>query len=63
MEMELNARQKACIPDVTFELIPINQLESDQEYQRNLSESHIKKAVEDFDVNQINAVSHPSSAG
>lgn len=56
MAMELSERQKACIPDVTFELIPINQLVSDQEYQRNLSESHILKAVEDFDVNQINAV-------
>lgn len=56
MEMELTERQKACIPVVTFELIPIDQLVSDQDYQRCLSEFHIKKAVEDFDVNQINVV-------
>lgn len=49
-------RQIACIPDVTFELIPIDQLVSDQEYQRSLSESHITKAVKDFDVNQIKVV-------
>lgn len=56
MDVELTEKQKACIPDVTFELIPINQLVSDQDYQRNLSESHILKAVEEFDVNQINSV-------
>ena len=56
MDMELTDRQIACIPDVTFELIPIDQLVSDQEYQRSLSESHITKAVKDFDVNQIKVV-------
>jgi hypothetical protein len=56
MDMVLTEKQRACIPDVTFELIPINQLVSDQEYQRNLSESHILKAIQDFDVNQINTV-------
>ena len=48
MDMVLTEKQRACIPDVTFELIPINQLVSDQEYQRNLSESHILKAVQDL---------------
>ncbi len=44
------------IPQVNFELIPIKNLVSNQEYQRNLSQLHIKRAVEDFDVCQINPV-------
>ena len=52
----LTPRQKQCIPDVTFELIPIRNLVSNQEYQRPLSESHIRKALEEFDVYQINPV-------
>lgn len=34
----LTERQKRCIPDVTFELIPIKNLVANQEYQRPLSE-------------------------
>ena len=49
-------RQKRCIPDVSFELIPIKNLVSNQEYQRPLSEGHIRKALEEFDVCQINPV-------
>ena len=56
MENELSDRQKACIPNATFKLIPIKDLVSNQEYQRPLSESHILKAVEEFDVYQINPV-------
>lgn len=52
----LTARQKKCIPDVTFELIPIRNLVSNQDYQRPLSENHIRKALDDFDVYQINPV-------
>lgn len=52
----LNERQKRCIPDVSFELIPIKNLVSNQDYQRPLSESHIRKALEEFDVYQINPV-------
>lgn len=55
-EQILTERQKRCIPDVTFELIPIKNLVSNQEYQRPLSESHIRKALEEFDVYQINPV-------
>ena len=44
------------VPRVTFELIPIKNLVSNQEYQRNLSESHILRAAEDFDLYQINPV-------
>ena len=55
-ESVLTERQKRCIPDVTFELIPIKNLVSNQDYQRPLSESHIRKALEEFDVYQINPV-------
>ena len=52
----LTERQKRCIPEVSFELIPIKNLVSNQDYQRPLSESHIRKALEEFDVYQINPV-------
>lgn len=44
------------IPNVHFEQIPIKNLVSNQEYQRNLSESHVKRAVLNFDLCQINPV-------
>ena len=44
------------MPDVHFELIPIRNLVSNQQYQRNLSLEHIKKAAENFDLCQINPV-------
>lgn len=44
------------LPKVTFEAIPIRDLVSDQEYQRNLSERHVRRAVADFDIHQINPV-------
>ena len=56
MENELSDKQKACIPNANFKLIPIKDLVSNQEYQRPLSESHILKAIEEFDVYQINPV-------
>mgnify|MGYP001421786433 CR=1 FL=1 len=46
----LTQAQQRCIPDVSFELIPIRNLVSNQEYQRPLSENHIRKALEEFDV-------------
>ena len=52
----LTEKQLRCIPDVTFELIPIKNLVSNQNYQRPLSESHIRKTVDEFDVYQINPV-------
>ncbi len=52
----LTERQRKCVPDVSFELIPIRNLVSNQNYQRPLSEGHIKKALEEFDVYQINPV-------
>lgn len=36
----LTEQQKRCIPDVSFELIPIRSLVSNQDYQRALSEKH-----------------------
>ena len=44
------------IPNVHFEQIPIKNLVSNQEYQRNLSDSHVKRAVANFDLCQINPV-------
>ena len=44
------------VPNVHFELIPIKSLMSNQDYQRPLSEGHIRKALEEFDVFQINPV-------
>ena len=44
------------VPNVHYELIPIKNLVSDQLYQRSLSLSHIAKAVEHFDLYQINPV-------
>ena len=52
----LTERQRRCIPDVSFELIPIKNLVSNQDYQRPLSEKHIRDALEEFDVFQINPV-------
>lgn len=36
------------IPKVYFEQIPIKNLVSNQVYQRNLSESHIRRTAENF---------------
>lgn len=44
------------VPNVHFEQIPIKNLVSNQEYQRNLSQSHINRAAENFDLYQINPV-------
>lgn len=44
------------VPDVRFEQIPIKHLVSNQNYQRHLSQKHIKKTVESFDIHQINPV-------
>lgn len=46
----------AFIPKVHFEQIPIKNLVSNQEYQRNLSISHVQRTVENFDLYQINPV-------
>ena len=46
----------AFVPDIHFEQIPIKNLVSNQEYQRNLSIRHIQKTAANFDVNQINPV-------
>lgn len=52
----LTEKQLKCVPDVSFELIPIKNLVSNQDYQRMLSEKHIRSTLEDFDVYQINPV-------
>lgn len=44
------------VPNVKFELIPIKNLVSNQNYQRNLSMSHIARTAENFDIYQVNPV-------
>ena len=55
-ETILTEQQLKCVPDVSFELIPIRNLVSNQDYQRMLSETHIKNTLKEFDVYQINPV-------
>ena len=49
-------KYKDFVPQVHFELIPIKNLVSNQDYQRSLSHGHIEKAAENFDLCQINPV-------
>lgn len=44
------------VPNVHFEQIPIKNLVSNQEYQRNLSMKHVERAAANFDLYQINPV-------
>jgi len=44
------------VPNVHFELIPIKNLTSEQDYQRNVSEKHVQNAADNFDLCQINPV-------
>ena len=48
--------QNPFVPNVHFEQIPIKNLVSNQDYQRNLSRAHIAKAADNFDLYQINPV-------
>ena len=42
--------------NIHFEQIAIKYLVSNQDYQRNVSEFHVKRAVENFDPYQVNPV-------
>lgn len=44
------------VPNVHFEQIPIKNLVSNQEYQRNISIKHVQQAAANFDPYQINPV-------
>lgn len=44
------------VPDVHFELIPIKNLVSSQEYQRPISNAHVGRTASNFNVYQINPV-------
>lgn len=44
------------VPKVTFEQIPIKNLVSSQEYQRNLSKGHVQRMAQNFDIYQVNPV-------
>ncbi len=52
----LTEEQRSCIPDVRFELIPIRNLVSNQDYQRDLKEGHITSTALDFNIYQIKPV-------
>ncbi len=52
----MNEELRKFVPNVHFELVPIKDLVSNQDYQRTLSMNHVKKAVEEFDLNQINPI-------
>ena len=47
---------KEFVPNVHFELVPIKDLVSNQDYQRSLSMLHVKKTAENFDLHQINPI-------
>ena len=47
---------KDFVPDVYFEKIPIKNLVSNQDYQRSLSEQHVLRAAENFDLYGIDLV-------
>lgn len=44
------------MPNVHFEQIPIKNLVSNQNYQRNLSTRHVQRAAANFDLYQVNPV-------
>ena len=44
---------QAFVPNVHFEQIPIKNLVSNQDYQRNLSIKHMQKAAANFDLYTI----------
>ena len=52
----MNENYSDFVPNVHFELIPIKDLVSNQDYQRTLSMVHVQKAVENFELNQINPI-------
>ena len=51
-ELDLNQ----FVPQVHYELIPIKNLVSNQDYQRNVSFKHVQSAAAHFDLYQINPV-------
>ena len=44
------------VPNVHFELIPIKNLVSNQDYQRTISVKRVKQGVENFDLYKVNPV-------
>ena len=52
----MNEEYMQFVPQAKFELIPIKNLVSNQDYQRNLSVKHVQKAASHFDLFQINPV-------
>jgi hypothetical protein len=48
----MNEEFSRFVPNVHFEQIPIKNLVSNQDYQRSLSLSHIRRTAENFDLYQ-----------
>ena len=55
-EKQITNEFESFIPKVHFELIPIKNLVSNQDYQRNLSMRHVRTAANNFDLYQVNPV-------
>ena len=51
------------VPNVHFEQIPIKNLVSNQEYQRNISEQHVLNAAAHCDLAQIHTVTVSPRSG
>lgn len=56
VESNIEIALEQFIPKVHYELIPIKNLVSNQNYQRNLSVKHVQRAAANFDLCQINPV-------
>jgi len=54
--MKTENRSSEFVPNVHFELIPIKNLVSNQDYQRNISLKHVQRAAKNFDLYQVNPV-------
>ena len=54
--MEANENTNTFLPNVKFEAIPIRDLVTNQDYQRNLSIRHVPNTAAHFDIRQINPV-------
>ena len=52
----MNEELMKYVPNVHFEMIPIKNLVSNQDYQRNISAKHVNRAAANFDLYQINPI-------
>lgn len=55
-QIDMDDEFKEFVPNVHFEMIPIKNLVSNQNYQRSISMQHVRNAAEHFDLYQVNPV-------